>query len=384
LSISMQMNMQIIETVAATTDLGALGIGLKIGIIFGGLLIAALFAFISGRSVYSLINFLLAQLFSPQIAEVYRKIAGPYKNVIGVLVALLVGEAAIILIPDEGWFRFIELAVSLALTITGAWLGSRLFIQFFDVYLLEIAFKSGRKVNSEILVVGKFLANFLIVVLAIILFAQSHQVNVIGLVASLGVGGLAIAFAAQKTLEQLLGGIVIYIDKPFIVDDYIGLPDGTFGRVESIGLRSTKIRTSGKGTLLVVPNSNLTSTNIENFTGAKKVMSILYLTFYRNIPNEERALISQVIINSTKDIFGIDTRSTDVAFREVDDNGNGLRDQTKAQVTFFILGSGEVSMDLRRQLLDIATQNITMKLKEYEIGFDIAEPTIYVDSPITI
>jgi MscS family membrane protein len=375
------MTLQIPETVTATP---ALAITLKIGIVFGGLLVAALFAFLIGRSVYSLINFLLARLFSPQVAAVYRKIADPYKTLIGVVVALLVGEAAIILIPDQGLFRLIELAVSLSLTLTGAWLGSRLFMQFFDVYLLDLAFKSGRKVNSEVLIVGKFSANFLIVVLAIILFAQSHQVNVIGLVASLGVGGLAIAFAAQKTLEQLLGGIVIYVDKPFTVDDYIGLPDGTFGKVESIGLRSTKIRTSGKGTLLVVPNSNLTTTNIENFTGAKKVMSILYLTFHRNIPAEERALISQVIIDSTKDIFGIDTRSTDVAFREVDENSNGLRDQTRAQVTFFILGSGDVSMDLRRQLLDIATQNITMRLKEYGIAFDIAEPTIYVDSPITI
>jgi MscS family membrane protein len=375
------MNTQLLEAIDA---IAIPQIAIKIGIVFGGLIIAALFAFLSGRSVYSMINFLLSVLFSPQVANVYRTIAGPYQNLLGILVALLVGESAIILIPDEGWFHLIELVVSLSMTIVGAWLGSRLFIQFFDVYLLDLAFKRGRKVNSEILVVGKFLANFLIVVIAIILFAQSHQVNVIGLVASLGVGGLAIAFAAQKTLEQLLGGIVIYIDKPFTVDDYIGLPDGTFGKVESIGLRSTKIRTSGKGTLLVVPNSNLTSTNIENFTGAKKVMSILYLTFYRNIPNDERALISQVIINSTKDIFGIDTRSTDVVFREVDENGNGLRDQTKAQVTFFILGSGDVSMDLGRQLLDIATQNIATTLKEYGIAFNIDEPTIYVDSPITM
>lgn len=74
----------------------------------------------------------------------------------------------------------------------------------------------------------------------------------------------------KKTLEQLLGGVVIYLDRPFVLDDYIGLPDGTFGRVESIGLRSTKIRVSGKGTLMVIPNSSLTQTNIENFTGAKK------------------------------------------------------------------------------------------------------------------
>lgn len=70
--------------------------------------------------------------------------------------------------------------------------------------------------------------------------------------------GVAVAFAAQNTLSKLLGGIVLYIDRPFVVDDYIGLPDGTFGRVESIGLRSTKIRSSGKGTLIIISNNSLT------------------------------------------------------------------------------------------------------------------------------
>ena len=63
-------------------------------------------------------------------------------------------------------------------------------------------------------------------------------------------GCLAIAFAAQKTLEQLLGTCVLYLDRPFIPGEYIRLPSGLFGRVESIGLRSTKIRTAAKSTLI--------------------------------------------------------------------------------------------------------------------------------------
>ena len=134
-------------------------------------------------------------------------------------------------------------------------------------------------------------------------------------------GGLAVAFAAQKSLEQLLGGIVLYIDRPFVVDDYIGLPDGVFGRVESIGLRSTKIRMSGKGTLLVVPNSSLTEANIENFTGTKKIISMIYLTFYEAVTNDEKALIRQVILDSTRDIFGVDSRSTEVTFNDITEQG---------------------------------------------------------------
>jgi MscS family membrane protein len=167
-----------------------------------------------------------------------------------------------------------------------------------------------------------------------LLFGQTHAINIFGLVASLGVGGIAVAFAAQKVLEQLLGGVVIYIDKPFRVDDYIGLPDGTFGRVEAIGLRSTKVRTSGKGTLAIVPNSAIIQSRVENFSGASKVMAIVHLNLYRVVSDEERALIRQVVQESTRDIFGIDDRSTDITFRNLDEGR-----LTQVQTTLFILGS---------------------------------------------
>ncbi|MDP5019067.1 MAG: mechanosensitive ion channel family protein, partial [Dolichospermum sp.] len=203
-----------------------------------------------------------------------------------------------------------------------------------------------------------------------------------GIVTSLGIGGIALAFAAKQALQQLLGGIVIYIDRPFVVDDYIGLPDGTFGRVESIGLRSTKIRNSGKGTVTIVPNDSLIQLNIENFTGGRKVVSLIYLKFHQEINENEQALIRQIILESTKDLFGIDSRNTEVNFKDI------YKDEktktTQAQISFFILGAGEIGMDLRHQLLDLAKQNITMQLQEFSINFDIADEPVNIDAPITI
>lgn len=337
---------------------------------------------VGGIYLPQLIGGLRDRLITTQIQEIYQKVVEPYTGLLGLLALLVVSDVLLQTYSNKSFLNWLEIPVGLALVIAVSWLGSRIFKRFFDVYLLDATIKSGRKLNSELLIIAKLLANFLIIFVAVIIFAQTHKINVIGLVASLGVGGLAVAFAAQKTLEQLLGGIVIYLDRPFIVDDYIGLADGTFGRVESIGLRSTKIRTSGKGSLVIVPNNVLTQINIENFTDAKKVMSILYLTFHQMIPNEERALIRQVILESTNDIFGIDSRSTHVNFRNIFSQES--QEITQAQITFFILGSGEVSMELRRQILDIANQIITQQLKDYGIAFDIAEPTIYVDSPITI
>ncbi|NEO55339.1 MAG: mechanosensitive ion channel [Okeania sp. SIO3B5] len=325
---------------------------------------------------------LIGNIVSTEIAEAYKIIISPNKFLIAIVIALTVSEITLLAVTPYSELYILEIILSLILTIVTTWLGFKFVKQFFDIYLIEAVFRSDRKANSELFIVGKFLANFIIIVLAIIIFAQTHQVNVFGLIASLGIGGVAVAFASQNTLSQLLGGIVLYIDRPFVIDDYIGLPDGTFGRVESIGLRSTKIRSSGKGTLIIIPNNSLTQVTIENFSAGKKVMSILYLTFYRYVDIEEQALIRQIILASTSDISGIDPRNTNITFKDL--RSSTSQEITQAQITFFILGSGKVSMDLRRQMLDNASQRITLKLKEYGIAFDIEQPSIYVDSPITV
>ncbi|MBU7582022.1 MAG: mechanosensitive ion channel [Nostoc sp. TH1S01] len=349
-------------------QIGLLGLVLGVGIFF------------IGWTIIFLIKILFQRWKFIQVEDIYQKLLKPHKNLFITVLLIIIIDSIILVLPNNSWTNSLEIIVSLSLVIASSWLAAQIFKSFFDFYLLNAAFKSGQKISSELLILLRWVANITIIVVAILIYAQTHQINILGLLASLGLGGLAVAFAAQKTLEQILGGIVLYLDRPFVIDDYIGLPDGTFGRVESIGLRSTRIRTSGKGTVMIVPNSALTQLNIENFTGAKKVMSILYLTFHRAISSEERALIRQVILDSTNDIFGIDSRNTEVTFKTI----GGDIEKTQAQVAFFILGSGDVSMELRRQLLDLATQTMTQCLKEYGIAFEIEEPTIYVDSPITI
>lgn len=316
------------------------------------------------------------------VYKIYQNIFKPHQHWLGIIIILTFVDLVILITSTPHWLESIEIVLSFALGAAVIWLGYQIFEQVFEIYVLNAAIENKRKVNSELLILAKLAANGGVILLVVFLFAQTHKINIFGLLASLGVGGLAIAFAAQKTLEQILGGIVLYVDSPFVTDDYIGLPDGTFGRVESIGLRSTKIRTSGKGTLMVVPNSVLTETNIENFTGAKKVISLIYLTFHQIIPQEERAFIRQLILDSTSDIFGIDSRSTEVIFKDITNQEKA--EITQAQISFFILGSGDVSMDLRHQLLDIAKQNINKQLQEYGVVFDLEEKTINVNAPITV
>ncbi len=328
------------------------------------------------------LNRIRAWLAPFQFQSTYQRLIEPDLDLVKVVAALAIAEVTILFTDqDKILLQRLEFVSSLALAIATGIAAFRIFKRFFDNYILDVTVSSGSKVNSEFLVLIRLLANAAIVVVTVLLFAQTHQINVIGLIASLGIGGLAVAFAAQRTLEQLLGGIVLYIDRPFVIGDYIGIKE-TFGKVESIGLRSTKIRISGRGTLMVIPNNALTQAHIENFTDAKKVISLLNLNFYREIGNQERALIQQVILESTTDIFGIDSRSTTVSFRQLTSADN--QQITQVQVTFFILGSGTASLELRRQILDIANQNIARRLKDFGITFTCEEPTIYVDSPITV
>ena len=88
--------------------------------------------------------------------------------------------------------------------------------------------------------------------------------NLSGLIAGLGITGLALALAAKDTVANIFGAISILIDQPFNVGDWI-IVDGVEGEVVTIALRTTLIRTSSD-TLVTVPNSNITNSSVENFS----------------------------------------------------------------------------------------------------------------------
>lgn len=330
-------------------------------------------------------DFVTSQVLPPKSKDIFNEILRPFGNWLRLLLLLIAGDIVLLFLQDESlWLDVAEFVAGLALSISVTLLGFRLSARFFDDYLLKQTVEGDGKANSELLLLYKYLANAVLLLAVIFIFAQTHRVNVVGLIASLGIGGIAIALAAQKILEQVLWSTMIFLDRPFVIDDYIHLADGTFGRVESIGWRSSRIRLSGKGTLVVIPNSILAQMAIENLTGAQKVISLINITFYRLIPDEERALVRQLILSSTSDIYGIDHRLTEVAFQPITDDRNGHSGTVKAQIRFFILGTGENSMEVRGQFLEAAKQIVMKQLKDYGIEFEIEEGAVNITSPMNI
>jgi MscS family membrane protein len=108
------------------------------------------------------------------------------------------------------------------------------------------------------------LAQIFVLAIGILSVLYLVGVNLTAALTGLGIGGLAVAFAAQKTLENLFGGIMIISDQPVRIGDSCKVGDVT-GNVVDIGLRSTRIRTPDR-TIMTIPNGQLATMNVENYT----------------------------------------------------------------------------------------------------------------------
>lgn len=109
----------------------------------------------------------------------------------------------------------------------------------------------------------------LVIVIALIVLLHDAGVNVTAMLAGLGIGGVALALAAQKTLENFFGGIAIMMREVVRVGDFCKIADQT-GTVEDVGFSSTRIRTLDR-TVISVSNAQVSQTSIENYTMRDKI-----------------------------------------------------------------------------------------------------------------
>ncbi len=149
----------------------------------------------------------------------------------------------------------------LVLVFNLTWLSFRA-VDIFTERLAESLIKKNKISIITMLPLIRRIFKTSVTVLAILTALQNLGFEVTALIAGLGIGGIAIALAAQKTLENLFGGAMLILDQPIRVGDScrFGVNQGT---VEEIGLRSTKIRTLER-TLISVPNSDLSQMELEN------------------------------------------------------------------------------------------------------------------------
>lgn len=192
-----------------------------------------------------------------------RFVAGPLRFLFWVLLT----RAMVELLSPTVAMRAMMRAETL-LVIAVIWIVIRL-ADFFLEYQANRLMKRGRHAAVVLLRPVKNIVRIVLVLVGLLVWLDNVGFRVTAVLAGLGVGGIAIALAAQRTFEDLIGAITLYISQPVRVGDLCRF--GTvFGTVEEIGLRSTRIRTFDN-TVVTIPNSEFSKLHLENFATRDKI-----------------------------------------------------------------------------------------------------------------
>ncbi|MEJ5305447.1 MAG: mechanosensitive ion channel domain-containing protein [Ignavibacteria bacterium] len=164
-----------------------------------------------------------------------------------------------------GFFEIVYQLLFIAAVIIGIYITSKVFNLILDFYVEKKNLEKTRGSLHDFVPLIRNVFLITIIIIGLLIVLNRFNVNVSGIIATLGVGSLAIALAAQETLANMIAGFVILIDRPFREGDRIKLPGGEIGDVYEIGMRSTKILDFDNN-LIIIPNTDLVKSKIQNMT----------------------------------------------------------------------------------------------------------------------
>ena len=140
---------------------------------------------------------------------------------------------------------------------------------------------------------GRKFVKAIVVIFAFVAILNTFGFNVATLLAGLGVGGIAVALAAQRTIENLFGGVMLYTDRPVSVGDFCRFGD-KLGTIEEIGIRSTRIRTLDH-TVITVPNAKFSNMELDNITARERIRLLAVVTVrYETTPDQLRYILVEI------------------------------------------------------------------------------------------
>lgn len=212
----------------------------------------------------------------------------PMRLILLAIAVRLLAMVALSLLARTFWANVAEV-----LAIAGV---SWLLMKFSDVVTdLRARQLFRRQTTSQLAVLSLAhrLFKILIIFVAVVLLLHSAGVNVSAMLAGLGIGGIALALAAQKTLEDLFGGIAIITRKAVRVGDFCQVAD-KLGTIEDVGLGSMRVRTLDR-TIVTVPNGKVSQMNLENYTMRDKIwFHHIFGLRYGTSPEQVRSVLAEV------------------------------------------------------------------------------------------
>lgn len=170
------------------------------------------------------------------------------------------------------------------------WLIARVLDALVDEYVVPIVEKSDSDFDDQLLPIVRKTISAILWTFGILIALSNTGFNIGAMIAGLGIGGLALALAAQDTVKNIFGGIMVFLDKPFKMNDRIKV-NGMDGFVEEIGVRSTRLRTL-EGRLITIPNGQFSDNAVENVTlePTRKVKFTIGLTYDTTPVQMEKAM----------------------------------------------------------------------------------------------
>lgn len=222
----------------------------------------------------------------------------------------------------KGMEKFLFKLSTFAIVIDITWMISRILDAVVEEYVVPLTEKSESDFDDQVLPIMRKGIRAVIWTMGIIIGMDNLGIDITAMIAGLGIGGLALALAAQDMVKNIFGGIMIFIDKPFKIGDRIQI-NGFDGTVEEVGLRSTRVRTL-EGRLLIINNSTFSDNTVVNVSAehTRKVVLNLGMT-YDTTPEQMQQsmdILKQIIIEHEI----LDIEETSIGFNAFGDFSLGI------------------------------------------------------------
>jgi MscS family membrane protein len=224
--------------------------------------------------------------------------------------------------------------------------------------------------RSDAAVLGRPIANavkLVTVLIGLLVWLANAGVDISALLAGLGIGGIAVALALQKPIEDLFGAISIYAQQPVSTGDFCRYGDSS-GTVEEIGLRTTRIRTLSN-TLVNVPNAQLSSGVIENLTARTKIMYQPDLPLRYDTSREKLMAVLEAIEDMLVDNPRVENDTVRVRLREFSPDAIIVRLRIYALTR---------NMDTYLEIVQEVNLDIMKIMDEHQVRFSQGAQTLFV------
>jgi Small-conductance mechanosensitive channel len=205
-----------------------------------------------------------------------------------------------------------------------------------------------------------FVARLLLWIIVLLLILDNMGVNITGLVAGLGIGGIAVALAVQNILGDLFASLSIVLDKPFVIGDFV-VVDSLSGTIEHIGLKTTRIRSLG-GEQLVFSNNDLLKSRIRNYKRMSERRIVFSFGVVYQTPLEKMKAIKEIVSDIIKNEEN--ARLDRVHFKEYGDSSLNF------EVVYFVNNADyNIYMDVQEAI------NLEIFRRFQQEGIEFAYPT---------